>query len=73
MELFVLLKLFAREDGFLSFGVLGGLTPRLGGSVYPPPPVLSSSSRNRWTVPGGTRCRKCKLSTLCEHILTVST
>lgn len=55
MELFVLLKLFAREDGFLSFGVLGGLTPRLGGNVYPPPLVLSRSSRNRWTVPDGAK------------------
>lgn len=44
MELFVLLKLFAREDGFLSFGVFGGLIPRPGGSVYPPP-------RGPWMLP----------------------
>lgn len=49
MELFVLLKLFAREDGFLSFGVLGGLTPRLGESVYPPPQVPPNAAQViRW-------------------------
>ena len=70
--LFAVSKLFTGEDGFLSFGVLGGLTRRLGEYAYPPPPVLSSSSRNRWTVPDGTRSRECKLSTIGKHILTVS-
>ena len=49
MELFVLLKLFAREDGFLSFGVLGGLTHRPGGSLYPPPQVPQNAAQViRW-------------------------
>lgn len=49
MELFVLLKLFAREDGFLSFGVLGGLTHRPGGSIYPPPRVPPNAAQViRW-------------------------
>ena len=49
MELFVLLKLFAMEDGFLGFGVLGGLTRRLGEYAYPPPRVPPDGGQvGRW-------------------------
>ena len=73
-RLFFLFRDFLRRrGGFLFLRVLVGLTPAKSGRPYPPPPALSGSSRNRWTVPDGTRSRECKLSTLCKHILTVST
>lgn len=64
-----------RGGVFFLFSVVEGLTP---GSPWPwisPAPGVSRSSRERrtcWTVPDGTKSRKCKLSTLCKHILTVS-
>ena len=48
-ERFASSKLFAKEDGFLSFGVLGGLIPRPGGSVYPPSRVSPDGGQvGRW-------------------------
>lgn len=47
--LFAVSKLFTGEDVFLSFGVLMGLTPRPGGSLYPPPQVPQNAAQViRW-------------------------
>lgn len=49
MGLFAVLKLFAGEDGFLSFGVLGGLTRQPGEYAYPPPQVPPDGGQvGRW-------------------------
>lgn len=74
-RLFVFCGILERGVAFFLISVVEGLNAQRSARPYPPPPVLSSSSRERrtgWTVPDGTKSRKCKPSTLCKHILTAS-
>lgn len=57
MGLFAVSRLFAGEDGFLSFGVLGGLTRRLGEYAYPPPQVPPDGGQvGRWQLQHRQQC-----------------
>ena len=73
--LFVFAEFLERGGVFFLISVVEGLTPSSPWPWISPAPGVSRSSRERrtcWTVPDGTKSRKCKLSTLCKHILTVS-